>query len=122
MHIRAIAGIVGAVLSLISIFSTSAAGQGRGTVADLIVPHPSWSCGLPSGIPNPESGTVVFEAELTLDRIADLGQTPYGRRQVAVVREGALAGTRFTGSVMAGALDLQLTLANGVIEIEHIAV
>jgi hypothetical protein len=77
---------------------------------------------MPDGIPAPESGTLVFEARMTLDRVLDIGNTPYGRRQVAIVRDGTLAGPRLTGSVATGALDFELRLANGVIEIEQVYV
>ena len=118
---RAIAGIVGVLLSVISM-AVGAAGQGNTPGADLIVPHESWSCGLPDGIPRPEAGTLVFEAEMTLDRVADIGRTQYGQRQVAVVQGGTLTGARLNGSVMTGALDFDLRLANGVIEVEQIYV
>ena len=119
-HARTIAGILGIVLSLSGSLDP-AAGQVRGA-PPLIVPHESWTCGLPGGIPIPESGTPIFQAELKLDRLADLGQTQYGRRRVAVMQEGSLTGARLTGSVMTGALDFELTLANGVVEIEQILV
>ena len=118
---RAIAGIVGVLLSVISM-AVGVAGQSNTPGADLIVPHESWSCGLPTGIPVPESGTLVFQAEMTLDRVADIGQTQYGRRRVAVVQAGMLTGAKVTGTVMTGALDFELTLGNGVIEIEQILV
>jgi hypothetical protein len=98
------------------------AGQGNAPAADLIVPHESWPCGLPDGIPRPEAGTLVFEAEMTVDRVADIGRTQYGRRRVTVVQGGTLAGTRVSGAVMTGALDFELTLANGVVEVEQIYV
>ena len=75
-HARAIAGIVGIFLSVISM-SVGVVGQGNAPGADLIVPHESWSCGLPDGIPRPEAGTLVFEAEMKLDRVADIGRTQY---------------------------------------------
>src|SRR5688572_32772596 len=115
-HARAIAGILGVLLSVLSM-AVAVAGQDDAPGADLIVPHESWSCGLPGGIPRPEGGTLVFEAEMKLDRVADIGRTQYGRRQVAVVQGGTVSGTRVNGSVMTGALDFELTLANGVIEI-----
>ena len=40
----------------------------------LIVPHESWSCGMPAGIPAPETGTLVFTAEMPLERVADIGR------------------------------------------------
>lgn len=118
---RAIAGIVGVILSVISM-AVGVAGQGNAPGAEVIVPHESWSCGLPDGIPRPERGTLVFEAEMRLDRVADLGRTQYGQRRVAVVQEGTLKGARLAGSVMTGALDFELMLPNGVIEIEQIFV
>src|SRR5688572_2851022 len=119
---RAIAFLVGMIL-LLGVVAIRAAGQGNTPgAAVIIVPHESWSCGLPTGIPVPESGTLVFQAEMTLDRVADVGQTQYGRRRVAVVQGGTLSGSKITGTVMTGALDFELTLGNGVIEIEQILV
>jgi hypothetical protein len=118
---RAIPAIVGVLV--LGIAALGAAGQAGSTGAgSVIVPHESWSCGLPAGIPNPEDGTLVFQAEMSLDRVADIGRTQYGRRQVAVVKDGTLTGARVTGAVMTGALDFELTLGNGVIEIEQLFV
>ena len=119
-QLRAFAGLVGMILTMIA--AAFAAGQGNASAADVIVPHESWPCGLADGIPRPERGTLLFEAEMTLDRVADIGRTQYGRRQVAVIGAGTLKGARLTGSVMAGALDLELTLANGVVEVEQLFV
>src|SRR5262245_60670195 len=49
----------------------------------------------------------------------DVGQTQYGKRRVAVGVEGSVKGPKFSGTVATGALDFELTLANGVIEIEQ---
>jgi hypothetical protein len=59
---------------------------------------------------------------MSLERVADIGRTQYGRRQVAVGREGTFTGSKLSGTVMTGALDFELTLANGVLEIEQIFV
>jgi hypothetical protein len=88
----------------------------------VLVPHASWTCGLPDGIPQPESGTLIFEATIPLERTLAVGRTPYGDRSVAVGGEGKLSGTRLSGTVATGALDFELTLSNGVIEIEQILV
>jgi hypothetical protein len=77
---------------------------------------------MPGGIPSPEAGTLVFTAEMPVDRVADVGKTQYGRRQVAVAREGTLTGSRLSGTVMTGALDFELTLENGVVEVELVMV
>ena len=121
-HPRA-APIIAATLAVLGMAALRAAGQGAPPGAPaLVVPHESWSCGLPDGIPVPESGTLVFQAEMTLDRVADVGATQYGRRRVAIVQGGTLTGAKVSGAVMAGALDFELTLENGVIEIEQILV
>jgi hypothetical protein len=87
-----------------------------------IIPHPAWDCGMPGGIPAPESGAPIFEISIPLDRAADIGRTQYGERRVAVGRAGSVEGARLTAAVMQGALDYELTLANGTIEIEQILV
>jgi len=74
---------------------------------------------MPEGIPAPDGGKLVFNAELRLAALYDLGKTPYGNRRVAVVQEGTFTGPQVSGTVAAGALDLELTLANGVIEVEQ---
>jgi len=88
----------------------------------VLVPHESWPCGLPGGIPNPETGTLLFTAVMPLERVADIGRTQYGRRQVVVTQQGTVTGARLSGTVMTGGLDFELTLANGVVEVEQILV
>jgi hypothetical protein len=85
----------------------------------VLVPDKSWTCGMAEGIPNPESGTLVFEAEMKFERILDVGRTPYGNRQVVVVQGGAVSGPRLSGAVMPGALDFELKLSNGIVEVEQ---
>ncbi|HEY9182295.1 MAG TPA: DUF3237 family protein [Gammaproteobacteria bacterium] len=89
------------------------------TSGGLLIPHATWACGMPEGIPSPEAGRLVFEIEISLERAVDIGRTPYGARRVAVGLEGTVEGPRLSGAVAAGALDLELSLANGVIEIEQ---
>jgi hypothetical protein len=92
------------------------------SAAKVFIPHASWDCGMKDGIPNPESGSLIFETQLKLDRIAKIGKTQYGNRRVAVALEGAIAGSKLTGTVMTGALDMELTLSNGTVEVEQIFV
>jgi len=73
---------------------------------------------MPGGIPDPESGTLIFEAQMKLDRLANLGTTPYGNRRVAVGLEGTVTGPKLSATIMTGALDFELTLSNGAIEVE----
>jgi hypothetical protein len=96
-----------------------AKGQGK---AKVFFPHASWDCGMKDGIPNPESGSLIFETQLKLDRLARIGKTQYGNRRVAVALEGTITGPKFTGTVMTGALDFELTLSNGTVEVEQIFV
>lgn len=74
------------------------------------------------GIPVPDGGRLILQVEIKLEAVHNLGRTPYGTRQVAVGQEGTFTGPQVSGSVAAGGLDLQLTLANGVIEVEQILV
>lgn len=87
-----------------------------------MVPHSSWDCGMPQGIPEPTGGTLVFEADLTLGQVYDMGQTQYGHRHLIEVKGGTISGSRINGRVMTGGLDYQLTLSNGTQEIEQILV
>src|SRR6476469_3145823 len=64
----------------------------------VFIPHESWTCGMAEGIPSPESGTLVFEAEMKFERLLDVGKTPYGNRQVVVMQEGTVAGAKLSGS------------------------
>src|ERR1044071_1548259 len=77
--------------------------KGQGT-SKVLLPHASWDCGMKDGIPNPESGALIFETQLKLDRLAKIGKTQYGSRRVAVALEGTTTGPKFAGTVMTGAL------------------
>jgi hypothetical protein len=92
------------------------------TAGKTLVPAAGWDCGMPLGIPVPEAGTLVLEAEVKLDAIYDVGQTPYGKRQAVVTQAGTMKGRKIEGTVLTGGLDYQLTLANGVVEVEQILV
>jgi hypothetical protein len=74
------------------------------------------------GIPNPESGTLVFEAVMKFERVLDVGKTQYGSRQVIVTQEGSISGLKLSGTVMPGALDFELKLSNGIVEVEQVLV
>lgn len=126
-HRKATLGV--ASLVLFAVVAAAAAGQSAarpvaagGGSPGLLVPHESWPCGLAGGIMSPETGTLLFTAVMPLERVADIGRTPYGRRQVAVTQQGTLTGGRLSGTVMTSGLDFELTLANGVREVEQIFV
>src|SRR5688572_1871940 len=87
-----------------------------------LIPHATWDCGMPSGIPAPEAGRLIFELDIPLDRAVTVGQTLFGSRRAAVGLEGSVTGARLSGAVESGALDLELALANGTVEVEQIFV
>jgi Protein of unknown function (DUF3237) len=87
-----------------------------------IIPHSSWTCGLPSGIAAPARGTAVFTATLTLGAIHPVGITPYGFRRLLDVNGGTITGTRINGTVHKGGLDMDLALREGTVEIEQVLI
>jgi len=95
---------------------------GYGGAGKILVPHKSWPCGMAEGIIVPERGVPVFEANMTLDQVYEVGRTPYGQRTVSVIQGGTVSGEKITGSVMPGGLDFQLRFSNGGMEIEEIFV
>ncbi len=105
-----------------SVASVDAIAQQPDRARPALIPHASWSCYLAEGIPAPEQGTLIFELQVPLERVAEIGTTPFGERAVAVGLEGAVNGPKLSGTVMEGALDFALTLSNGTIEIEQILV
>jgi hypothetical protein len=118
----------GATLILACVFllsfdpSTAQTKAGYGGAAKILIPHKSWTCGMPAGFPVPERGVPVFEANMTLDQTYDLGKTPYGQRNVIVVQGGTVSGQKLNGTVLPGGLDFQLSFSNGGMEIEQIFV
>lgn len=94
--------------------------QQTGDKEKILVPHKSWACGMAGGIPKPESGVLVCEANLKIDQIYNLGKTQYGQRQVIVIQGGTVKGAKVSGSVMSGGMDFQLDLSNGALEIEQL--
>lgn len=104
------------------IASGGEAGAAAPEKAGMLVPSESWTCGMPDGIPKPEAGKAVFKAVVKLQDIYDLGKTPYGIRKVFVTGEGDVTGDKVNAKVMAGGLDFQLSLSNGVMEVEQVFV
>jgi hypothetical protein len=109
--------LIGAVVLGLSALTASA----QPSIAT-IIPHAAWDCYMPDGIPTPEDGNLIFELTIPLDRADTVGTTQYGDRSVAVGLTGSIDGQKLSGDVMEGALDLELMLGNGTIEIEQIMV
>lgn len=85
-----------------------------------ILPDSSWNCLMPDGIPVPEKGNLLFEIQMNLDQIYDVGKTQFGMRKAYVVKDGTVTGEKLQASVMPLGLDYELTLSNGVVEIEQL--
>src|SRR5690606_8278093 len=114
---RTILPVLGVAIGSVASFDAIAQQPERSRPA--LIPHASWDCYLPAGIPSPEDGTLSVELEVPLDRAAEIGRAQFGERSVAVGLEGAVTGPKLSGTVMEGALDFELTLSNGTLEIEQ---
>ena len=102
----------------------SATGGSAGSVSGdtTIVPDPSWTCGMPDGIPSPTTGTLVFSVSLTVSATHNVGTTQYGKRRQLDVSGGTITGDKLKGTVLSGGLDYELTLSTGAIELEEVLV
>lgn len=102
--------------------ATGASKSRIATAGKTLLPDAAWNCGMAAGIPEPERGTLLLEAEVKLDNVYDVGRTPFGQRVVAVTQDGTMTGPRIKATVLPGGLDFNLALANGVQEVEQILV
>ncbi len=99
----------------------STTGGASGTEAT-IVPDPSWTCGMPDGIPPPTAGTLVFSVALTVSATHDVGNTQFGHRRQLDVSGGTITGDKLKGTVLTGGLDYELTLSTGAMELEEVLI
>jgi hypothetical protein len=76
---------------------------------------------MPSGIPPPTEGSMLFSATIKVNDVHDVGATPYGHRRVVDLGAGTLTGD-LAGTLTTGAIDFELTLANNAVEIEEVGV
>ncbi|MGK3970004.1 DUF3237 family protein [Sorangium sp. So ce118] len=95
-------------------------GSNSGGDEAAIVPDPSWTCGMPDGIPLPTRGELVFQATLQLGDTHDVGTTQFGHRRLLDVTGGTLTGDRIQATFLTGGMELELTLSNGSVELEEI--
>ncbi|KYF89811.1 cellulosome protein dockerin type I [Sorangium cellulosum] len=100
--------------------SDGTGGGSNGGDEATIVPDPSWTCGMPGGIPLPTLGEPVFRATLELGETHDVGTTQFGDRRLLDVTGGTLTGDRVQATFLTGGMDLELTLSNGSVELEEI--
>jgi hypothetical protein len=117
------AGVAGAGVAGAGVAGAGGNGPNHGisTAEATIVPDPSWTCGLPSGIVPPTRGALLFRVTIELGATHYVGATEYGDRRVLQVKGGAVTG-RVNGTVLSGGLELELTLANGSVELEELLV
>ncbi|WP_433931828.1 DUF3237 domain-containing protein [Sorangium cellulosum] len=99
---------------------TGGGGGSAGGDEATIVPDPSWTCGMPDGIPLPTLGKPVFRATLELGETHDVGTTQFGHRRLLDVKGGTLTGDKIQATFLTGGMDLELTLSNGSVELEEI--
>jgi Protein of unknown function (DUF3237) len=97
------------------------AGGGASSVGSTIVPDPSWACGKPDGIVDPTQGELVFHATLDVGAVREVGATQYGTRRATDIKAGTITGSRLDAAFLQGGLDYELTLSNGSIELEQVA-
>ncbi|XXY55098.1 DUF3237 family protein [Sorangium sp. So ce269] len=95
-------------------------GSNSGGDEATIVPDPSWTCGMPDGIPLPTRGELVFRATLQLGDTHDVGTTQFGHRRLLDVTGGTLTGDNIQATFLTGGMELELTLSNGSVELEEI--
>jgi hypothetical protein len=86
--------------------------------ATTLMPDASWACGMPGGIPDPSTGTLVFSTTLAAGTPLNVGTTPYGTRRVTPTKGGKMSGGSLSGSVVSGAIDFDLLLPSGAVEHE----
>jgi hypothetical protein len=101
---------------------STGSGGGTGASAATIVPDPSWTCGMPDGIPAPTLGTLAFSVSLTVSAIHDVGNTQFGKRRQLDVSGGTITGDKLKGTVLTGGLDYELTLSTGAMELEEVLI
>ena len=103
--------------------SAGAAGvPSTGAVLDAkqtLIPHKSWDCGMPEGLPG-LTGALLFDAEMEVGDIHDLGDTQFGHRHQIDINGGKVTGSKLNAEILERGLDYQLVLANGAVEVEQI--
>ncbi len=88
------------------------------TTAATIVPDASWTCGFPNGIPDTSNGTLIFSTLLAAGTPINIPSTPYGPRRVTPTSGGTITAGSLRGSVLGNALDFELRLPSGAVELE----
>jgi Protein of unknown function (DUF3237) len=94
-----------------------AGGSNTGTT---LVPDALWACGKPDGLVDPTRGELVFKTTLNAGTVRDVGLTQYGKRRATDITGGTISGDKLDATFLPGGLDYELTLSNGVVELEQV--
>jgi hypothetical protein len=73
------------------------------------------------GIPVPQQGTLAFEVQAPISATHSIGTTQYGEREVLQLGAGTVSGPRLEGQLLDGGLDFHLTLDDGSVQVEQVA-
>ena len=60
----------------------------------------------------------IFTIHAGLEKIMNLGRTPYGERRVIGITGGTVSGTKLNGKVLPGGADWQIIRADGAADIQ----
>ena len=60
----------------------------------------------------------AFKAEITLDKVLELGTTQHGNRRIIPITGGSFEGPQIKGTVVPGGADWQIIRSDGVAELE----
>jgi hypothetical protein len=63
----------------------------------------------------------VFRSTLEVGAVRDVGATQYGMRRVSDIKSATISSAKLEGSFLSGGIDFELTLTNGSIELEQVA-
>lgn len=101
--------------------TSGGSGGSPSSAGSTIVPDASWTCGKAEGIVDPTRGELVFQSSLTVGTVRDMGTTQYGKRRATDFTGGTITGDKLNASFLTGGLDYELTLSDGSIELEQVA-
>lgn len=98
----------------------SDAGPAPSNADATLIPHASWPCMMPDGIPPPELGTLAFEATFAVNTKHEVGKTQYGTRVLNQLGTGSVTGPMLQATLLSGGFEQIVTLDNGAVEMEQV--
>jgi hypothetical protein len=91
-----------------------------GSAEATLVPHASWTCGMPEGIPPPQLGAPAFDMDITIGTAHDVGKTKFGKRTLNQLGAGTFKGPMLDATLLSGGFEQVVQLDNGVVELEQV--